>query len=261
MRHFAIVAIIGLFLVAGRTAEGRVEGEALLGRPFGVAQVSITGLDVAIDVNRVAIEEKNGRALYPAATQGVFGRLIGQILGGPTERPAAGVTIYFLFRGEQPLELTVYTPQPVSVVVQPRADNARRFDRDLATWWRHYNSFWRNERADDNQPPIVATYLTSMLSQRLGLDPPVMERLQAKTAANSQTTQALELMLGMERLRQEALKQTSHGNRADGVARASELVLRAVRNISKLLVAESLARRIQRRHQQHGHAAKLCGTG
>ncbi len=211
MRHFAIVAIIGLFLVAGRTAEGRVEGEALLGRPFGVAQVSITGLDVAIDVNRVAIEEKNGRALYPAATQGVFGRLIGQILGGPTERPAAGVTIYFLFRGEQPLELTVYTPQPVSVVVQPRADNARRFDRDLATWWRHYNSFWRNERADDNQPPIVATYLTSMLSQRLGLDPPVMERLQAKTAANSQTTQALELMLGMERLRQEALKQTMLG--------------------------------------------------
>ena len=190
MRQFAIAAIIGILMVVARTAEGRVEGEALLGRPFGVAQVSITGLDVGIDVNRVAIEEKNGRAFYPAVTQGVFGRLIGQILGGPTERPAAGVTIYFLFRGEQPLELTVYTPQPVSVVVQPRADNSRRLERDLTTWWRHYNSFWRNERGDDNQPPIVATYLTSMLSQRLGLEAPLLERVQANNAANSQTTLA-----------------------------------------------------------------------
>ena len=53
------------------------------------------------------------------------------------DRPAAGVNIYFLFRGEQPLELTIYTPQPVSLVVQPHADNTRRFDRDLTTWWRH----------------------------------------------------------------------------------------------------------------------------
>src|SRR5690242_7800669 len=153
MRQLAIAVVAGLLLAGAQTAEGRVEGEALIGRPFGVAQVSISGLDVGIDANRVAIEEKNGRAFYPAVTQGVFGRLIGQILGGPTERPAAGVTVYFLFRGEQPLELTVYTPQPVSVVVQPRADNARRLERDLTTWWRQYNSFWRGERTDDNQPP------------------------------------------------------------------------------------------------------------
>jgi hypothetical protein len=211
MRQLAIAGVMGLLLIAARTAEGRIEGEAVVGRPFGVAQVSISGLDIGVDVNRVAIEEKNGRAFYPAVSQGVFGRLIGQILGGPMDRPAAGVTVYFLFRGDQPLELTVYTPQPVSVVVQPRADNGRRLERDLATWWRQYNSFWRGERTDDNQPPIVATYLTSMLSQRLGLEPPVLERLQTSKAVNSQTTQALELMLGMERLRQEALKQTMQG--------------------------------------------------
>lgn len=211
MRPFAIAAVLGTLLIAVRTADARIDGDAVIGRPFGVAQVSISGLDLAIDVNHVAIEEKNGRVFYPAATQGVFGRLIGQILGGPMDRPAAGVTIYFLFRGEQPLELTVYTPQPVPVVVQPRADNSRRLERDLTTWWRQYNSFWRGERADDNQPPIVATYLTSMLSQRLGLEPPVMERLQQNKTANSQTTQALELMLGIERLRLEALKQTMLG--------------------------------------------------
>src|SRR5437867_6286822 len=94
MRPFTFAAITGLLLIFARSAQARVEGEALVGRPFGVGQISISGLDVGIDVNRVAIEEKNGRVFYPAVTQGVFGRLIGQILGGPAERPAAGITIY-----------------------------------------------------------------------------------------------------------------------------------------------------------------------
>jgi hypothetical protein len=211
MRQTILYIAAGILLVAARSAEARVEGDALAAQPFGVGQVTISGLDVAIDINRVSIEEKNGRVHYPAVSQGVVGRLIGQLLGGPAERPAAGITVYFLFRGQEPLELTVYTPQPVSVVVQPRADNQRRLERDFTTWWRHYNAFWRNERADDNQSPIVATYLTTMLSQRFSLDAPLMERLQTKDNTNSQTTQALELMLGMERLRLETLRNTMLG--------------------------------------------------
>ncbi|HEY2893652.1 MAG TPA: hypothetical protein VGJ16_05555, partial [Pirellulales bacterium] len=75
-----------LLLLAVRSAEARVEGEALIGRPFGVGQVSVSGLDLAIDASRVFIEEKNGRVFYPAVAQGAFGKLIGQILGGATER-------------------------------------------------------------------------------------------------------------------------------------------------------------------------------
>lgn len=211
MRQFAILTTAVLLLLIARPTLARVEGEAIPGRPFGVAQVTISGLDVAIDANRVAIQEANGRVFFPAVSQGVFGRLIGQLLGSPTDRPAGGVTIHFLFRGEQPLDLTIYTPQPVSLTVNPNPDNARRYEREVGTWWRNYNSFWRNEKADDNQPQIVATYLTSMLSQRLGLEPPLMERLQTPNSTNSQTTQALELMLGMERLRMEALRNTILG--------------------------------------------------
>ena len=50
-----------------------------------------------------------------------------------------------------------------------------------------------------------------MLSQRFSLDAPLMERLQTKDNTNSQTTQALELMLGMERLRLETLRNTMLG--------------------------------------------------
>jgi hypothetical protein len=213
------VVCVGLVVaLASRPVLGRVEAEAIVGRPFGVGQVNITGLDVAIDAERVTIVEKNGRVFYPAVSQGVFGRLIGQLLGGPTERPAAGITVYFLFRGPEPLEVTVYTPQAVPVVISPKTDTPRRLERDLSTWWRHYNAFWRSERADDNQPPIVATYLTSMLGQRLGQQPPIVERLQASNASSSQTAQALELMLGIERLRLEALKNTMLGQSDFGEA-------------------------------------------
>lgn len=204
-------AILVAVLLIGRTADARIEADAVVGRPFGVGQISINGLEAGIDANRVAIDEKNGRVFYPAAGQGVVGRLIGKILGSPTDRPTSGVTIYFLFRGEQPLELTVYTPQPVSVVVQPRIDDPRRFDRDLTTWWRQYSAFWRNEQSDDNQSPIVSTYLTTMLSRRLEQEPVLLDRMQSN-GKNSQTTEALELLLGAEKLRLATLKDTMLGS-------------------------------------------------
>jgi hypothetical protein len=210
MRPGLLPTVGVIVLLCVPAAEARVEAEALIGRPFGVGQVTISGLDAAIDANRVFLDEKNGRVFYPAITQGVFGRLLGQILGDATDRPAAGVTIHFLFHGNQPLELTIRTPQAVPLVVQPRSDNPRRFERELLQWWRQYNAYWRAERAEDNQPPLVSTYLTAMLAQRLGLEPPLLERLQAKEP-NSTTTQSLELMLGMERLRLDALKNTMLG--------------------------------------------------
>jgi hypothetical protein len=204
-----LLAIAAVVMLA-QPALARVEADALVGRPFGVGQVTITGLEAGIDANRVQIGERNGRTLYPAVTQGALGRLIGQILGGPTERPSPGVTIYFLFTGDQPLELTVSTPQVVPLTVQPRLENPRRFERELLLWWRQYNAYWRQQRAEDNQPPLVSTYVTSMLAQRLGLEPPLVERLQAQEASAT-TTQSLELMLGMERLRLETLKNTIQG--------------------------------------------------
>src|ERR1043165_6590661 len=98
MRQFVLHVATALLVLIARPAAARTEGDALIGQPFGIGQVSISGLDIGIDINRVAIEEKNGRVFYPAVTQGFFGRLIGQLLGGPAERPAAGITIYFLFR-------------------------------------------------------------------------------------------------------------------------------------------------------------------
>src|SRR5262245_50515271 len=206
-----VTALLCLMLAAG-SAEARVDGEALVGRPFGVGSVTISGLDASIDASKVLIYEKNGRVFYPTATPGVLGRILGQILGDPADRPASGVTISFLFRGEEPLELTIYTPQSLPLTVRPAAAaNPRVFDRQLAAWWRNYNAYWRQLKAEDDHPPLVPTYLTAMLSQRLGLEAPLVERLQSPKEQPTQATQSLELLLGMERLRLDTMKETMLG--------------------------------------------------
>jgi len=204
----AALALSALFVAR---AEARVEAAALAGRPFGVGQVSLSGLEMGLDASRLLIEEKNGRVYFPAVAQGPIGRLIGQILGDPTARPTSSITIYFLFRGDEPLELTIFAPQPLPLTVQPRLEAPRRFERELTQWWRQYNAWWRQERSDDNQPPLVSTYLLTMLSQRLRLEPPLLDRLPQRSASTTTTTQSLELLLGLERMRLQSLRDTMLG--------------------------------------------------
>jgi len=207
----AAFVILTIFLAAASVAEARVEAEALVGRPFGVGRVTISGLEVGIDANRVLIEERNGRVFYPALSQGVLGRVLGQILGDPADRPSGGVTIYFLFRGTEPLELTVSTPQRLPLTIEPVAANPRIYERQLTQWWRTYNAYWRQLRAEDNHPPLIPAYLTAMLAQRMGLEPPLVERIQGRDETGQPTTQSLELLLGIERLRFDTLKSTMLG--------------------------------------------------
>jgi hypothetical protein len=204
-------AVVG-WLLAAAIADGKIEGDALVGNPFGVGRITLSGLDAPLDQTRLFLVEKNGRAHYPAVHEGAFGRVIGQVLGDPTQRPLANVTVWFLFRGQQPLELTLYTPQPVAVTVVPRVEPPRRFERELKQWWRQYNAFWRQQHLEDNHPPLLSVYLTAMLARRLGLEEPLAQRLEARSPTSlSTTTQSLELLLGLESLRLATLRSTMLG--------------------------------------------------
>src|SRR5262245_44671910 len=94
--HVLAFATCLALLAMPSSVQARIEAEASIGEPFGVGHVTVSGPDVAIDINKVQIEERNGRVFYPAVGQGVVGRLLGQILGDPADRPTSGVTIYFL---------------------------------------------------------------------------------------------------------------------------------------------------------------------
>ena len=126
------------------------------------------------------------------------------------------VTAYFLFRGTEPFDVTVATPSVQTFRITPRADRPRVFDRELRRWWRFYRAAMRQQRDESDYPPLVETYLASMLARRLKLDDPLIDRIQKRLSGNdrspSEGQKTIELLTGVERLRLETLRATSLGS-------------------------------------------------
>lgn len=236
--------------LSASAAQARIEGEAIAGTPFGVARVTFSAADAGgpIDEDSVLLYEREGRVFYPAVTGTGLGRAVGQLLDGGTNRPAASVSVTFLFQGDAPLEMTVYTPKPLQFKLPILRDETGAHPRLLARWWQDYSQQAERLEAAGDHPPLVQTYLTSMLAQRLRVEAlppeaaaplrpgrperPRLERLKTKVGdllrdqprdardpAVPRTQESLELLLGMERLRSEALRETMLG-RGDFGARA-----------------------------------------
>lgn len=216
----AAVIWLALVLLAATVASARIDGEAIAGEPFGVGRVTLSAADAGgvIDEARLRIEERDGRVHYPVVTTGVLGQVIGQILGQPALDGPGTATIQFLFRGDAPLRITLYTPTPREVVLTPRlpAENPRprprlrirerEESRLLERWWRDYvQNSGRQVKAGDH-PPLVQDYLITMLAARLGLAPPRSDE-QPVTG----TQESLELLAGIERLRRQTLQETMRG--------------------------------------------------
>lgn len=199
-----------LLLLTGRAS---AQGEAYVGEPFGVGLVTLTISEAeaaaVADVGGFALAEANGRTRYPVFTEGRILRLLGEILGDNLPVAAPNVlNVLFLFTGEQPLDLTVYAPGARQFRVMPQqARNPRGHERLLQRWWREYNALARRQVQEGDYPPIVQTYLTSMLSRRLGLESPFLSR--AAQRQPSEPLQTMELILGAENLRLAALRQTN----------------------------------------------------
>ncbi|MCE9527353.1 MAG: hypothetical protein K8R36_15005, partial [Planctomycetales bacterium] len=237
-----VVALLGgLF---SSTARARVEAEAIAGKPFGVARVTFTAADAdgPIDESRVLVYERDGRAHYPAITAGGVGRALGQLLDGGNNQAAGNITLTFLFSGDAPLKLKIFTPKPLEFTLPVAANEGTLHARLVAAWWKDYSLQAKNLAEAGDHPQLVQTYLTSMLSQRLHVDAlaaqpaprppregrperPLIGKLKSKVgellreqpqalpdAAVPKTQQSLELLLGMERLRSETLKATMLGH-------------------------------------------------
>jgi hypothetical protein len=132
----------------------------------------------------ITVRDTAGRVLYPAwdiprglAILGTARRLLDQ-----SRRPAAQIAagllgelerirVYFLFRGEHPLELHVRTPRLQRVLVQPKQDD-RAFRKSLADWWESLGEWNRPLMPGLPEQPLLGEfmpYVQVMLSHRLGL--------------------------------------------------------------------------------------------
>ena len=201
----------------GPRAQSRGPVEALAGRPFGVAEVTIgfTPLDSAVtyDSSSFRVTTPDQRVAYPAF-DGFRRRL--RLVNGPA---TGQLTVMFLFRGDEPFDVTICTPAPQTVRVVPELPrNANARDRLLRRWWRTYCGFLRDQAADSDYPPIAETYLSAMLSRRIGLPAPFLERLRESASGGSATSfeddtaaQTFKLLAGAEELRMATLKNSCLG--------------------------------------------------
>ncbi len=183
------------------------QATAIPGTPFGVASVVVPiTADDATDLfaaTRFAIEEADGRVFYPAFSK--------PLLSGLVDAGQSGkLTVSFLFTGDAPLKVTVYSPSPQTIDLLPTAQPPRLFDRELTQWWRSYNAAARQLASENDFPPLVHTYLTSMLGNRLGLQPPLLSRLQ-EISQPTELQQTLELLAGTENVRAALMREAMRG--------------------------------------------------
>ena len=197
-------AAVGLFALPAAA-----QVEAVLGEPFGVAEVTVPfpHEDVGLPAGRATflLNGPEGRVFYPAVSSGVLKKIFGG--GAP---PPRNLTVLFLFRGGTPFEVTIGTPTPQHVLVTPQGRSALAHERILKRWWRNYYGLFRELARENAHPPLVETYLTSMLARRLDLAAPLIERWAADTH-KSEGRQTLEMLTGAAAVRLDVLKAASLG--------------------------------------------------
>ncbi len=176
LAKLSVPGFLALLLVfaAARPAWGQIRAEAYAGEPMGVGRVTInlspTNSSPLSD-DRIGISDAAGRVLYPAPSERRVRQVLRQFLRVDLPRRT---TFYFLFTGNEPLDIDVYTPQRQTIRIQPSRDR-KDHQELLAEWWETYVDLYRRVHDEAEYPLEVQTYLTAMWSQRLGVSMPVLE--------------------------------------------------------------------------------------
>jgi hypothetical protein len=205
--------ILVFWLLAVRAAEARTRVEAYAGRPFGVGRVTVdldrAGPLAPLGDDRFAITEADERVLYPVIQAAPVRRLLRDILDISAPRSA---TMYFLFRGDEPLDVTVFAPEGerVRVVPQPGPPSVHRDYLDR--WWAEYTTHYRNLAKSGEYPLLVQNYLITTLARRLDLPLPESG---AGLFRRDDVNRTLGLLLGTESIRAALQKELLLGDVRD----------------------------------------------
>jgi hypothetical protein len=183
-------------------ARDRVAAEAYAGAPFGIGRVTVQMPD---EETRFSVQEKNGRALYSAVEQARLRGALRNVLG---VRRARDLDVYFVFKGDQPLDLTIYTPEPQQITL-PVVKSAEGRAALVAEWWKAYTRTSTAQTRSGDYPPLVQNYLTGTLARRMELAPPTERKLFSQGGDELGTT--LGLLMGTESIRAAMQKKTLLG--------------------------------------------------
>ena len=176
--------------------------EAYPAEPFGVAKVTFRmGQSGKMIQNTGALRltERDGRMFYPAFSEGLMTVLF--------DRPAVGgvQSAWFLFRGSDPLNLTLHGATPVNFTGDMNPYRPALSRILFQNWWRQLNAQTRRNIDNGDYPPLVETYLTAMLERRLGLVSPPAEQIRRSRQSELQKT--FSLVFDVESMRADTIRQ------------------------------------------------------
>jgi len=155
-----------------RSSVAVADVEAYSGMPFGVGRVTVPVFrgEPALPLNdeRFTALEANGRVLCPVVKVEPARQFLRGLLGVETPR---SVTLYFLFRGDEPFEMSVYSPLEQGARVTPLR-NSEGHRRLLDEWWKQTTERWSRLQQDPQFPPIAENFLVAMFARRLNREIP-----------------------------------------------------------------------------------------
>ena len=177
-----------------------VRAEALGGQPYGIGKVTFrlrAGDEMIERVGATLLTDRENRIFYPVNSRSPLKTFLETFTGNDRRQPDDSQTIWFLFRGDQPLNLTLHGSGNVSFQIPVEfARKARLFNRQYRQWWQTFRRVISSQIEESDYPPLVETYLLSMLGHRLGLD------VSSPAPRNSDPLmQTFELMFDVESLR------------------------------------------------------------
>jgi hypothetical protein len=157
---------------ADSATSARAETEAYAGEPFGVARVTVPVFrgepSLPLNDERFTALEAEGRAFYPVVKAEPARQFLRGLLGIETPR---NVTMYFLFRGDEPFDLSIYSPIEQGTRVVPRNDPSGH-RRLYEEWWQHTTERWTRLQKDPQFPPIAENFLVALFARRMGREVP-----------------------------------------------------------------------------------------
>ncbi len=208
--HTLIVALATLGSTTSVTAQQQLDerptiirAEAFSGQPFGVGKITFRlgrHDELIRQTGAVSLSDDAGRVLYPAFSDGILSTVL-----GPGQSTGGAQTVWFLFRGDTPLSVKLNAGLPTTVDISVNSRRRQLGRIVLQQWWRQFNAQARARMASGDYPPLVETYLTTMLARRLELSPPLLDRLSQRQ--RSQLQQTFDLLFDVESIRAESLRQ------------------------------------------------------
>lgn len=191
-----------------------LSAEAHAGRPYGIGRINYRlqmGDEMIARTGAVLVTEANQRISFPVISDTPFREFLGNFIRSNPSHGGESKSIWFLFKGDQPLNVTLHSTGQSNFVVPITFDKPKRYERFAKNWWNSFSSTSEDMIESGDYPPMVETYLTAVVGKRLGLASPV--RSQRSKDALART---FELLFDVEALRIDGI----HNAMTVGVDRA-----------------------------------------